>query len=292
MLRNDKGLFVKARTSETAESPPEGEGEGSPESWHPGTEGEGDRLAEYRDQSRQLADARAKVQAIHEETASLTMTRDAALSRRQELLNSWVESANEASVEELSKLGARAEVFEAKLQAQAGKLAVAEAELKRALDTFERSFRNLHSALQNFLSNAALEHLMSLVHPDVRIRAKALCSEVAWLTTPVVNAAPLRIATQADHYSIPGPADILLLAGRSLPKAEALLAECVKHEGFVPPEAYTEERWRATVAAATAAEAKAQQERAAKEAERTARPNPHAVTERGSNSESLVQTAN
>jgi hypothetical protein len=92
-----------------------------------------------------------------------------------------------------------------------------------------------------------------------------------WLDERVVNAAPLRIAISADYYSIPGPADILRLAGQSLPKVEVLLAECAKHESFVPPVAYTEERWRATVAAGAAAEAKAQ-------AERAARPNPHAVT--------------
>jgi hypothetical protein len=122
-------------------------------------------LAEYRAQARQLADALAKVNAIHEETASLTMTRDAALSRRQELLNSWVESENEASVEELSKLRARAEVFEAKLKAQAGKLAQAEAILKQALETFGTSFRNLHGALQKFLFDRALDRILAQVHP-------------------------------------------------------------------------------------------------------------------------------
>jgi hypothetical protein len=84
--------------------------------------------------------------------ASLTMTRDAALSRRQEMLNSWVESENEGCVEELSKLGARAEVFEAKLKAQAEKLRTAEAELKGTLGTFVTSFRNLHSAFKGFFS--------------------------------------------------------------------------------------------------------------------------------------------
>jgi hypothetical protein len=78
-------------------------------------------------------------------------------------------------------VGARAEVFEAKLNAQVGKLTVAEAELKGTLSTFETSFRNLHSAFQTFIFNTALEHLMSLVHPSARVSAKATCSDVAWL---------------------------------------------------------------------------------------------------------------
>jgi hypothetical protein len=77
---------------------------------------------------------------------------------------------------------------------------------------------------------------------------------------------PLRITTAGDFYSIPEPADILRMATQSLPKVEALLAECAKHEDFVPPAAYTEERLRAAEAAAAAAEAKAQQEQAAMEA--------------------------
>ena len=235
-------------------------------------------LAEYRDQSRQLADAKAKVRGDTRGDCFPDRNPRRRLSRRQELLNSWVESENEASVDELSKLGARAEVFEAKLKAQAGKLAQAEAILKQTLTTFETSFRNLHAAFQTFLFNTALEHLMSLVHPSVRVSSKANCAEVAWLDERVINAAPLRIAIQADYYTIPEPADILRLAGQSLPKVEALLAECAKHQGFVPPEAYTEERERAAVAAGAAAEALAQAERAALAAERTARPNPHAVT--------------
>jgi hypothetical protein len=289
-LRNEKGLFVKASpaseatsetANETAESSPEGEGAVSAESPEFQTEGEGDRLAEYRQQENQLTEAFARVKAIHAETATLTTARDTALSQRQTLLNKWIESENEESVEELAKLGARGEVFEAKLSAQAVKLGRAEAELKQRLETFGNSFRNLHAALQKFLFDSTLDRILAQVHPTLRIQAKATCTEAAWCFTEVVDIQSLRIHTLNDEYlPVPSPADTLRVAGQSLPKVEALLAEAAKHPEFVPPVAYTEERWRAAVAAGAAAEAKAQQERAAIAAERAARPNPHAVTPR------------
>jgi hypothetical protein len=248
-------------------------------------------LTEYRQQADQLTAALAKVQAIHEETTSFTMTHDAALSRRQELLNSWAATEDESAIAELSKLAARSDAFEAKLQIQGDKLTAAEGELKLALDTFETSFRNLHAALQTFLFNAALDRLLAQVHPTLRIQAKATCTDAAWCFTEVVDVQSLRIATQSDFYTTPEPADILRLTDQSLPKVEALLAECAKHQSFAPPLAYTEERWRAAVAAGAAAEAKAQQERAAIAAERAARPNPHAVTPRIVLEEASLQLA-
>jgi hypothetical protein len=83
---------------------------------------------------------------------------------------------------------------------------------------------------------------MALVHPSERVSAKATCADVAWLDERVVNGASLRITTQTDYYTTPEPADILRMAGQSLPKVETLLAECAKHEDFVPPLAYTKER--------------------------------------------------
>jgi hypothetical protein len=61
-------------------------------------------LEPYRDQAGELEEALAKVKGIHEQTAAVTLQRETVLQQRQGLLDSWVESENEASVEELAKV--------------------------------------------------------------------------------------------------------------------------------------------------------------------------------------------
>jgi hypothetical protein len=96
-------------------------------------------LEPYREQTLELEAALANVKAIQEQTAAITLARDTALSRRQSLISNWTDTEEE-SVTELSKLASRGEVFEAKLAAQAGKLASAQAELKTALAAFAISY--------------------------------------------------------------------------------------------------------------------------------------------------------
>ena len=191
-------------------------------------------LEPYREQARELQDALAKVKDIQAQTAAVTLQRDNVLQQRQSLLDSF---EDESAVAELSKLGSRVEMCEAKLASLAGKLASAESDLKQVLETFGTSFRNLHSQLSTFLFTAALEHLTSLVHPELRVRSKSACAEVAWLDERVVEVQPLRIPTLTDYFqSIPPQAEVLRVAGLSLEKSEALLAEAAKHPGFVPPQ--------------------------------------------------------
>jgi hypothetical protein len=209
-------------------------------------------LEPYREQARELAEALGKVKAIQEQTAPVTLQRETVSKQRQGLLDSF---EDEAAVGELSKLASRVEMAEAKLASLAGKLASAEADLKQALETFGTSCRNLHSALTTFLFNAALDHIMSLVHPELRVRAKATCVDVAWLTTPVVEIQPLRIPTLSDFMTIPSPADVLLRAEQSLAKVAALLAEAAKHPEFAPPPAFSLEKWRESLNPGAAAAA-------------------------------------
>jgi hypothetical protein len=88
---------------------------------------------------------------------------------------------DESAFAGLSKLTSRTEMVDAKLGGLATKLVGAEPDLKQALKTFGTSCRNLHSALTTFLFEAALEQILSLVHPELRVRAKATCVNVVWL---------------------------------------------------------------------------------------------------------------
>jgi hypothetical protein len=211
-------------------------------------------LEPYREQARELTEAIAKVKGIHEQTATVTQQRENVLQQRQRLLDSF---EDESAVAELSKLAARVEMADAKLTGLASKLAGAEAELKQALETFGTSFKNLHSALSTFLFKAALDQIMRLVHPEGRVRAKATCADLAWMTTAVVEVQPLRIPTLSDHFTVPNPADVLRLAEQSLAKSEALLAEAGKRieNGYRPPEPFTLAQWQATLSQGSVAAA-------------------------------------
>ena len=167
-------------------------------------------LEPYREQARELQDALAKVKDIQAQTAAVTLQRDNVLQQRETLLDKW---EDESAVAELSKLGSRVEMCEAKLASLAGKLASAESDLKQVLETFGTSFRNLHSQLSTFLFTAALEHLTSLVHPELRVRSKSACAEVAWLDERVVEVQPLRIPN-ADRLFPIHPAPRRGVAGR------------------------------------------------------------------------------
>jgi hypothetical protein len=206
----------------------------------------GEGLEPYRNQARELEEALAKVKAIQDQAAAVALQRDNVSKQRQGLLDSW---ENESAVAELSKLGSRVEMAEVKLASLANKLAEAEAELKTVLETFGTSFRNLHSSLVTYLYRAAMERILSSVHPDVRVRAKSTCSDVAWLTTEVIDAGPFRIPTLSDFMTIPSPEFVLRHAEQSLARSDALLSEASKRveSGFVPPEVFTMERWRASV---------------------------------------------
>jgi hypothetical protein len=203
-----------------------------------------DGLEPYREQARELQEALTKVKAIQDQTAAVTLQRESVSKQRQGLLDSY---EDESAVAELSKLASRVEMHDAKLGGLAAKLASAEVDLKQALETFGTSFRNLHSALASFLFTGALGDIMSLVHPELRVRARATCVDVAWLTTPVIDAGPLRIATLADYATIPNPADVLRCAEQSLVKVDALLDAAAKQPDFVPPAAFSLETWRASV---------------------------------------------
>jgi hypothetical protein len=93
------------------------------------------------------------------------------------------------------------------------------------------------------------------VHPEVRVRAKSACSDVAWLTTAVIDAGPLRIATLADFMTIPSPADVPRRAEQSLERIEPLLSAAAKHADFVPPAAFSLEKWRESLSPGVAAAA-------------------------------------
>jgi hypothetical protein len=205
-----------------------------------------DGLEPYREQARELQEALTKVKAIQDQTAAVTLQRESVSKQRQGLLDSY---EDESAVAELSKLASRVEMHDAKLGGLATKLASAEVDLKQALETFGTSCRNLHSALTTFLFKAALEHILSLVHPELRVRAKATCVDVAWLTASVVDAGPLRIPTLSDYATISTPDDVSRIAEQSLAKVDALLAEAAKHleAGFVPPAAFSVETWRQSV---------------------------------------------
>jgi hypothetical protein len=77
-------------------------------------------LAPYREQANALAEALGKVKDIQQQTAAVTSQRETVLKQRQRLLDSF---EDESAVAELSKLGSRVEMHDAKLASLAGKLA-------------------------------------------------------------------------------------------------------------------------------------------------------------------------
>jgi hypothetical protein len=66
-----------------------------------------DGLEPYREQARELQEALTKVTDLQSQTVAVTQQREAVRQHRQGLLDSWVKSENEASVEELAKVGSR-----------------------------------------------------------------------------------------------------------------------------------------------------------------------------------------
>jgi hypothetical protein len=118
-------------------------------------------LEPYREQARDLEQSLAKVKGIQDQTAAITLARDTALSKRQSLVSNWTDTEEE-SVTELSKLAARAEVFEAKLAAQADQLASAQAELKTALPAFAISYNALFLMLHTFLVRDASSRIAAM----------------------------------------------------------------------------------------------------------------------------------
>jgi hypothetical protein len=210
----------------------------------------GDPLDPYRSQARDLAEALGKVKAIHEQNAAVTQQRDAISQHRQSLLDSWVKSENEASVEELAKVGSRVEMFDAKIANLAVRLSGAEAKLKAALATFSVSFHSLFMTLRTYLINAAAEQIRLMLHPSVRVISGTSIAEIAGMAEPVVNIAPLAINPEPGstmHNNTLPPENIQRAAERSLPKVDALLTEAAKHPDFVPPPPFSLETWRASV---------------------------------------------
>lgn len=216
-------------------------------------------LEPYREQADALSEALRAVKAIQEQTATITLARDAAAGKRQSLLSNWTDTEEE-SVTELSKLAARGEVFAAKLGAQADKLASAQAELKTALAAFAISFHALFLTLRSYLIRDAADRITGMLHPSVRTISGASIGEIAVLATEVVDLEPLAIRVEAGaamfNSTLP-PENVQRSAEWSLPKAEPLLAEAAKHlaDGFVPPAAFDLSKWRASLTPAAAAAA-------------------------------------
>jgi hypothetical protein len=206
-------------------------------------------LQPYREQARELSEALAKVKGIHEQTAAVTQQREAVLQQRQSLLDSF---EDESAVAELSKLGSRVEMCDAKLANQAVRLGLAETVLKAATAQFAISFRNLSATLSTWTLNNSVEQIAALVHPEIRPICRASIIEVAGMTTPVVELRSLEIRVEPgiDSFQSTLPiSNFLLAAERILAKSEALLAEAGKRieNGFVPPEPFTLAQWQATV---------------------------------------------
>ncbi len=161
----------------------------------------------------------------------VTQQRENVLQWRQSLLDSWVETENEASVEELAKVGSRVEMFDAKLANLAARLGLAETGLKAATAQFAISFRNLYATLSTWTLNNSLEEIAALVHPEIRPTCKASIIDVARMTTPVVELQSLEIRVEPglDSFQSTLPAgNFLLGAERILAKTEALLTEAGK----------------------------------------------------------------
>ncbi len=181
-------------------------------------------LEPYREQADALSEALRAVKAVQEQTATITLARDAAASKRQSLLSNWTDTEEE-SVTELSKLAARGEVAEAKLAAQAGKLETAQAELKTALTAFAISFNALFLTLRTYLVRHAADQIAGILHPSVRAVSSASIGEIAALATEVIDLDPLAIRVEAGvamFNSILPPENVQRAAEWSLPKAEPL----------------------------------------------------------------------
>jgi hypothetical protein len=216
-------------------------------------------LEPYSEQAQALTDALAKVKAIQEQTAVITLARDTALSKRQSLLSNWTDTEEE-SVTELSKLAARGEVFEAKLAAQNGKLESAQAELKAAMATFAISFNALFLTLRTHLVRNAADRIAGMLHPSVRQISGASIAEIAQLDEAVVNISAFAINPEpgiTGFDSVLPAENIIRAAEQSLPKAEPLLDQAAKHleTGFQPPQAFSLEKWRESLSPAVAAAA-------------------------------------
>jgi hypothetical protein len=216
-------------------------------------------LESYREQANALAEALKAVKAIREQSAAITQARDAAASKRQSLLSNWTDTEEE-SVTELSKLASRAEVFAAKLAAQAGKLENAEAKLKAAMATFAISFNALFLTLRTHLIRDAAARIAAMLHPSVRQISGASIAEIAQLDEAVVNIAAFAINPEpgiTGFDSVLPPENIIRAAEQSLPKAEPLLDQAAKHleTGFQPPQAFSLEKWRQSLSPVVAAAA-------------------------------------
>ncbi len=203
-------------------------------------------LEPYRERADALSEALDAVKAVQEQTAAITLARDAAASKRQSLLSNWTDTEEE-SVTELSKLAARGEVFAAKLAAQADKLASAQAELKAALAAFAISFNALFLSLRTFLIKDAGARIAAMLHPSVRAISGASIGEIAVLATEVIELDPLAIRVEAGvamFNSILPPENIERAAEWSLPKAGPMLATAQQQleRGFVPPAPFSLEK--------------------------------------------------
>jgi hypothetical protein len=121
MVRDELGRIVKSASVVTNEAASDAAS----------VEEGADVLSGYREQASALETAVASVTTLQQETISTTQAREKALSQREALLADWAATENEASVEELAKLGARSEVFQAKLNSQAARLAQAESVLRQ-----------------------------------------------------------------------------------------------------------------------------------------------------------------
>jgi hypothetical protein len=153
------------------------------------------------------------------------MAQAAAAGQRARLLADWSDTEDEEAVTELSKLGARADVYGHKIATQNGKLANADAELKTALAQFATSFNTLYLLLRVHVARDAASRIADLVHPDLRQISADAISDVAERTIAVVNLRPLQINLDPGLTSFDNmltAQNIYLAAERALPKVDAL----------------------------------------------------------------------
>ncbi len=206
-------------------------------------------LDAYRVQTHELQQALATVKDIQEKISSVAQQRDNVLQQRQRLLDSF---EDESAVAELSKLGSRVEMCEAKLASLAVKLASAEVKMKAGLATFAVSFNSLFLMLRSFLIKDAHARVTAMLHPSVRIVSGGAIDQIAARTIEVVDFEPLAVRCDPmasfPNNALP-PDAIQRDAERVLPIANALLAEAGRRveNGFVPPAAFSLEKWRASV---------------------------------------------
>lgn len=118
--------------------------------------------------------------------------------------------------------------------------------------TFAISFNSLFLTLRTHLVRDAAARIAAMIHPSVRQISGATIAEIAQMEEAVINLDPLAIRVEvgaAMFDSILPPQNIEQDAERSLPKAEPLLATAQQHleRGFVPPPAFSLEKWRASL---------------------------------------------